>query len=153
MAVGRKRKPSALHLVDGTYRNDRANAHEPQANGDIGSAPADLPASHRLLWDALLRDAPQFTLKAADRETFRAMVAHVATMREAERQMATASALIIKTKSGNYIQNPLLGVFNAATRNFLRFAAELGYTPSARARIIAGNGNADDQDEATRYLR
>jgi P27 family predicted phage terminase small subunit len=152
MARGRKPKASHLHVVDGTFRADRANEHEPQAFGDVGDAPPELLPAQRLLWQQLLRDAPEFVLKACDREAFRTLVAHVWTMREAERQMRDAPMLIIKTKQGNYIQNPLLGVFNSAAKHFMRTAAELGFTPVARARIIASDGKEADP-VAAEYLR
>lgn len=48
--------------------------------------------------------------------------------------------LVIKTKNGNMIQNPLVGTANKAMSDYVRFCAEFGMTPSARTRI---NGAED----------
>jgi P27 family predicted phage terminase small subunit len=45
--------------------------------------------------------------------------------------------LMIKTTNGNAIQNPLIGTANKAASDMVRYAAEFGMTPSARARISA----------------
>ena len=59
-------------------------------------------------------------------------------------------ALMIKTTKGNAIQNPLLGIANTAASNMVRFAAEFGMTPSARARIHAGP--EAPKDETDKYF-
>ncbi len=43
--------------------------------------------------------------------------------------------LIVMTKSGNLIQNPLVGTANKAMADMVRYAAEFGMTPSARTRV------------------
>jgi P27 family predicted phage terminase small subunit len=51
--------------------------------------------------------------------------------------------LLVKTKAGNYIQNPVVGAANRAMELMLRAAAELGMTPSARSRIQSDPAQAD----------
>jgi P27 family predicted phage terminase small subunit len=46
--------------------------------------------------------------------------------------------LLIKTSNGNAIQNPLVGIANSAAAAMVRYAAEFGMTPSARARVVPG---------------
>lgn len=58
-----------------------------------------------------------------------------------------AAGLLMKTQAGNVVQNPLVGVANAARRDLVRAAAELGLTPAARAQI-ASEGGDDDEDAA-----
>ncbi len=48
---------------------------------------------------------------------------------------AVTEGLIIRTKSGNIIQNPIVGVANKAMADMVRYAAEFGLTPSARTRV------------------
>jgi P27 family predicted phage terminase small subunit len=43
--------------------------------------------------------------------------------------------LILRTKNGNPVQNPLVGIANRALADIARYSAELGMTPSARARF------------------
>lgn len=44
---------------------------------------------------------------------------------------------VLKTKQGNLIQNPLIGVVNTARRDMQHLAAEFGLSPSARTQIAA----------------
>jgi phage terminase small subunit len=60
-------------------------------------------------------------------------------------------ALIIQTKSGNMIQDPLFGVANKAMADFMRNMTEFGITPTARTRIVA-DGNGDDDDLTARFF-
>jgi len=43
--------------------------------------------------------------------------------------------LVITTKKGNLIQHPAVGIKKQAALDMLKFAGELGFTPSARSRI------------------
>jgi len=45
------------------------------------------------------------------------------------------SRLIMKTTNGNFIQQALVGISNTSMRDVVRYSAEFGLTPSARARI------------------
>jgi len=51
-------------------------------------------------------------------------------------------ALLMKTKSGNLIQNPLVGTANKAMDALLKAAAELGMTPSVRSRLEVPSAGA-----------
>ena len=53
-----------------------------------------------------------------------------------KRDMLTGG-LLIKTSNGNAIQNPLVGTANKAASDMVRYAAEFGMTPSARANTTA----------------
>jgi P27 family predicted phage terminase small subunit len=61
---------------------------------------------------------------------------------EALNQMAQhdqlTRGLMIKTSNGNAIQNPMVGTINKAAADMVRYAAEFGMTPSARARLTGG---------------
>ncbi|MES2256466.1 MAG: phage terminase small subunit P27 family [Pseudomonadota bacterium] len=52
-------------------------------------------------------------------------------------------AAVIRTKQGNLIQNPMVGVANTARREMQRLAAEFGLSPSARTQIES-NPYVDD---------
>ena len=60
----------------------------------------------------------------------------------AERAIAAMAAndqltrgLMIKTTIGNAVQNPLVGTANKAASDMVRYAAEFGLSPVARARL------------------
>ena len=70
--------------------------------------------------------------------------------RMAERDAVT-HGMMIKTTNGNAVQNPLLGTANKAMADMMRYAAEFGMTPSARARIKA-EPLGDEEDPAQKYF-
>ena len=61
-------------------------------------------------------------------------IAEEALKKFAERDPAT-HGIMMKTASGNAIANPLVGAANKAMRDVIRYATELGLTPSARTRV------------------
>jgi phage terminase small subunit len=42
---------------------------------------------------------------------------------------------VVKTRDGNAIQNPYLGIMNRQAMLISRFGAELGFSPAARASL------------------
>jgi P27 family predicted phage terminase small subunit len=58
--------------------------------------------------------------------------------------------LLVKTRNGNAIQNPLVGTANKAMADMMRYAAEFGMTPSARSRL--STDGEDKDDPARRYF-
>ena len=63
--------------------------------------------------------------------------------RDAQLDSSTHGA-VLKTKHGNFIQNPLVGVVNTLRRDMQRWASEFGLSPSARTQIEAVPPSADD---------
>ena len=63
---------------------------------------------------------------------------------DAERKLASIwssnpdAALLVKGSLGNPIPNPLIKIARNAAGDMLRYAAEFGMTPAARARIAGG---------------
>jgi P27 family predicted phage terminase small subunit len=45
--------------------------------------------------------------------------------------------LVVTTSNGNVVQNPLVSIANKSMHEMMRFAVELGMTPSSRMRIPA----------------
>ena len=52
---------------------------------------------------------------------------------------------VVKTKKGNWVQHPLLGVKNQAAERYLKFAQQFGMTPAARAKIAEDQITAADK--------
>jgi len=61
------------------------------------------------------------------------------------------SGLIVKTKDGNIIQSPLVGIANTAMKLVHKFLIEFGMTPSSRSRISVDKDNSS-QDKAESYF-
>jgi P27 family predicted phage terminase small subunit len=73
-----------------------------------------------------------------------------ARWKKAEESLAK-SGLVIETKQGNLVQNPMLGIANRAQAEYRRWCIEFGLTPAARARIAIPERTTED--EFTQYIK
>ncbi len=147
MTRGRKPRPTHLRVIEGNPGKRRLNTAEPQPTAVVlPEAPAWLNAVAKEEWARLslelfrlrlLTTADTSTLAGYCQSYGRWVQAERAIARMAEKDQLTGG-LMIKTSNGNAIQNPLVGTANTAMRDMLRFAAEFGLTPAARARLSLG---------------
>jgi P27 family predicted phage terminase small subunit len=145
MKPGTKPRPTRLKLVTGNPGKRPLNRHEPQARAALPSPPGHLTQEaleewrrvaaelHRL---GMLSEIDRTALAAYAQAYGRWVKAERALSRMAEKDLLTGG-LMIRTSNGNAIQNPLVGTANAASAAMMKYAVELGMTPSARTRIIA----------------
>jgi len=145
---GRKPKPTALHRLTGTFvpgRHGKRRAGEPVVDGDLAPEPPDgLTATQQACWREAVAHAPRGLLKAIDRGVL--VVWTVAydqhqTATRMQRQLdaaAPALPLLVKGKTGWVKPSPYVRIATRAARTMLAAAAELGFTPAAGARLVAG---------------
>ncbi len=156
---GRKPAPTHLKLVKGT-RKSRINAKEPQPAPALPSVPEHLSAEAKVEWQRVAQELYDLgILTHVDRGVLAAYCQAYGRWQRAEqaiaemqkREQTPGGVFVISTVSGNLIQNPMIGVANKAMGDMVRYAAELGMTPSARSRIEAERREAP-ADPAARYL-
>jgi P27 family predicted phage terminase small subunit len=133
--AGRNPKPTALKLIQGTMRSDRANPAEPKPTGDLIDAPKSLSDSEKLIWDYAIQHAPKGLLKLLDLSTLEVWVTAYAFHREAKEKVKLLGQ-VIKTPSGYPVVNPYLSNVNKQAQIMLKSAAEMGFTPASRSRIV-----------------
>ncbi len=153
---GRKPKPTKLKLLSGTARKHRLNEHEPTPDLAQPEPPEHLTGAARLEWERVIRETVQLGIMSnLDRAPLAAycqaygrwVAAEAALARMAEKDAVT-EGLIIRTKAGNVIHNPLVGAANKAMADMVRYAAEFGFTPSSRSQVSA----VDAPDEDNPFL-
>lgn len=152
---GPRPKPSNLILLEGGKPSHKAVRLDQEAKPDLripDMPPAILAdrdaaaewkrAGGQLYRLGLITEIDQAVFAAYCFAYSRYMSAERAVQMEAKRDQNRrgrgrlgASGLLIRTKSGNIIQNPAVGIANQAAKAMLRYAIELGLTPSARTRI------------------
>lgn len=140
---GPKPLPTQVKLVTDTARAHRLNPQEPRPVPEVPEPPDHLNEDARAEWARIADELSVLgILTRLDRGSLAAYCqaygrwrqAEAALSRMAERD-ATTDGLMIRTKGGNLIQNPLVGTANKAMADMMRYAAEFGLTPSARARV------------------
>lgn len=150
---GRKPVPTHLHLVRGNPSKKRLPKKEDEIPVVIEeiTPPPFLSDDAKVEWGRMI--GALVTLKLAsqlDRAALAAYCQAYGRWAQAERALATmrerdphSAGLLVKTTGENIVQNPLVGVANKAMGDMVRYAAEFGMTPSARARLTgAGAGGA-----------
>lgn len=142
---GRKPKPTHLKVLSGTARKHRLNKREPHPELARPDPPGHISGAARCEWERVIDEMVQLGIMSnLDRAPLAAycqaygrwVAAETALVRMAEKDVVT-DGLIIRTKAGNAIQNPLVGAANKAMADMVRYAAEFGFTPSSRSHVTA----------------
>ena len=152
---GVKPTPTSIKKLTGNPGNRPLPSKEPKPKSRKPKPPAHLNDDAHLEWARVADELDALgVLSGLDRAALAAYCQAYGRWAQAERALAKmsnqADGLIIKTVSGNMIQNPLVGVANKAMSDMMRYAAEFGMTPSARSRITA-DGQEDD-DPADEFI-
>lgn len=157
---GRKPKPTHLKLVTGNPGKRPLNTREPRRATGRPMPPAHLTAEARTEWRRVIKLLHAVgAITTLDRAVLAVYCQAWARMVQAERALAAMAeqdpvtgALLVKTKSGNLIQNPLVGIANTAANIMNKACVEIGMTPSASTRIIGStSGDRKTERPASKY--
>lgn len=145
MAVrGRRPKPTHLKLLEGNPGKRPLNADEPIPAGDLAFDPPEgLSESQEKLWRSTMKDAPLGLLKNLDRELFRTWVIATDTYHRAVTALNASPSLMVRTRNGEWIQNPYLAIVNKQALLMHKAGEQMGFSPSARTRVTVGSGAPD----------
>jgi len=142
---GRKPTPTTIKVLTGNPGKRKVPEGEPVPDSNLPTPPSHLDPYAVEEWERLAQAMHDLgILYDVDRAVFGAYCAAYSRWRTAEEAMQRrvmkcggdpTSALILMTKSENFIQNPLVGIANKAASDMVKYAAEFGLTPSARARL------------------
>ena len=147
MRRGPKNKPTNLRVLEGN-RSRTKIPNEPQPPMDLPSPPAHLDAYALEEWRRVAEGLNALgILSGIDMAAFAAYCGACSRWRKAEEELkkledkgGAIAGLVQKTISGNWIQQPLIGIANKAAGDMVRFATEFGMTPSARAGLAIDPG-------------
>lgn len=164
-ARGPTPKPTILRVVEGQGKSKDAAKNEAQPALRMPTPPAEVIA-HKDALAEWKRIGPELyrlgLISELDRAVFSQYCLAWARLQEAERAIqaealadarrrgkrkVNSAGLMILTSNGNLIQNPAVGIANVAASNVLRYARELGLTPSARTRIEARPTETTSEDD------
>ena len=136
--AGRPKQPTKLKILKGTAQKCRMNPHEAEPDPAIPLPPEHLTPYALEEWGRMCEVLYVLGLVSEiDRAVLAGYCQAYGRWRKAEEDLAATNTLIIKTKDGNVIQNPLLGVANTALKLMHKCAVEFGMTPSARSKVTA----------------
>lgn len=148
---GRKPKPTALRVIEGNPGKRPLNKREPVAVGELTTPPDWMTDEQKASWTYAIENAPIGVLRMIDQCALVVWVVAEAMHREATMQLAK-STLLTKTDTGAIIQNPYLPIVNRQAQIMLKAAAEMGFTPSSRSRVVAEGGGTGKQVDDNPFL-
>lgn len=146
---GRKPTPTAIKELEGNPGHRPLNTHEPKPMKKAPACPKSLSAEAKKEWRRLCKELEMMgVLTGLDMGVFATYCDAYAKWKEAN-DFLNERGLFYITPSGYPQQFPQVQIAQNYAKLMNRCAQELGLTPSARSRLIAGNGysDGDDMDE------
>ena len=149
---GRKPKPSALKALEGNPGKRPLNGSEPQPERRAPRCPVWVEAEAKKEWRRMGRILEQLgLLTEMDMAAFAGYCQAYARWKEAE-EFISQHGTMIRTPNGYLQQVPQVSIAQTNMKIMLRFCEQFGLTPSARSRIVAGDGSVEPTDEMERLL-
>jgi P27 family predicted phage terminase small subunit len=135
---GRKPIPSLLSGLHGQPGKRRRKPAEPKPTGDLAEAPSWLTAEQRAGWDFALGHAPIGLLKQVDRGLLVTYVIAEDLHRQAVEALSRTGIVEATPRTGAAVQSPYLAIVNRQASIMIKAAAEMGFTPCSRTRVVIG---------------
>ena len=132
---GRKPKPTWLKVIGGNPGRRPLNYDEPRPEGELSSAPEWLTDSQRAVWEKAIADTPTGLLRRVDESVFLVWVIAKDLHQSAAEKIAQSGTIVRMPNSNMAIQSPWVAVLNKQAQIMLKASAEMGFTPSSRARV------------------
>jgi len=133
--TGTRRKPTALKVLQGTYRKDRVNPDEPKINPGIPEPPDHLGEVALAEWARITDELYQVGIIA--KKDMSVLAAYCQAFEDwvLSSEDCTEKGMTIETTNGNIIQNPAWGVKCRARDAMVKYATEFGMTPSSLSKV------------------
>jgi P27 family predicted phage terminase small subunit len=134
MPSGRKPAPAILKELHGNPGKRALPIDEPEGVGDLWSPPSYMDDEQRDQWHYAVDHAPPGLLTGTDRDILAAWCNACVEYARAVVEVRKIGQ-VVKTKDGNAIQNPFLGIMNRQATLMVKLGSELGFSPAARASL------------------
>ena len=144
---GRKPKPTALKMLEGNPGGRPLNEAEPKPQKKAPRCPTWLEDEAKREWKRMAKVLEQLgLLTEMDMAAFAGYCQAYARWKEAE-EFLTQHGSMVRTPNGYLQQVPQVSIAQTNMKIMLKFCEQFGLTPSARSRIVGGEGAPDPADE------
>ena len=149
---GRKPKPTALKALEGNPGGRPLNFNEPSPGKKAPRCPGWLEDEAKKEWKRMGKILEQMgLLTEMDMAAFAGYCQAYARWKEAE-EFITQHGTMVRTPNGYLQQVPQVSIAQTNQKIMLKFCEQFGLTPSARSRIVGGDGAPDPADEMEQLL-
>lgn len=142
MAKGRKRKPDEHKVIQGTFRNDRANKNQPKPSEAPPRAPETCSIRQAEYVDRITsRLEAEMRSSSSHTEVIWLAARRLAEIEELDNLIAAHGRVYETTgKSGDKLlkANPAVSQKNEAERHLHSLLSELGLTPASMGKVSVG---------------
>ena len=150
--AGRKPKPTAIKRLEGNPGKRSLNEREPVPQKKAPKCPLWLEVEAKKEWRRTARQLEELgILTEVDMAAFAGYCQAYARWKEAE-EFITQHGTMIRTPNGYLQQVPQVSIAQTNLKRMLKFCEQFGLTPSARSRIVAGEGSVNPADEMEKLL-
>lgn len=139
----RKKKPTELKMIEGTYRKDRDNPLAPKVTGDLISPPNYFSEAQADVWKYAIENAPKGLLKKLDISVLEVWVNAYVTYRESYAKVQEMGQVTV-SPSGYPIVNPYLSNMNKQAVIMMKASSELGFSPTSRGKVSVSVEEVED---------
>lgn len=138
--AGRKKKPTNLKILQGTFRADRANKNEPMPDPCIPEAPDHLSKDALIEWGRITNELKKLGL--ITNVDMVALSIYCQTWGRVIKyeKIVNEKGELYKTSNGNIQLSPAMWVLNKAIEQSHKFLSEFGLSPASRAKVTAIKG-------------
>lgn len=144
---GRKPKPTALKMLEGNPGGRPLNEAEPKPQKKAPRCPPWLEDEAKREWKRMAKVLEQMgLLTEMDMAAFAGYCQAYARWKEAE-EFLTQHGSMVRTPNGYLQQVPQVSIAQTNMKIMLKFCEQFGLTPSARSRIVGGEGAAAPADD------
>ena len=149
---GRKPKPTNLKILEGNPSKRPLPTNEVKPKRKAPRCPQWLEEDAKKEWKRMGKILEQMGLLTdMDMTAFAGYCQAYARWKEAE-EFITQHGTMIRTPNGYLQQVPQVSIAQTNLKIMLKFCEQFGLTPSARSRIVAGEGTVDPADEMEKIL-
>jgi len=149
--MGRQKKPAVLKVLEGNPGKKRIPT-EPIPPEGVPTLPEFLDDYAKTEWNRIVDGLYAMKVLAEiDQQVLAAYCTAYSRWRHAEDELQKLTAkggviagLVHKTISGNYIQQPLIGIANKAAGDMVKIASEFGIGAAARAKLGVDPGKGKE---------
>lgn len=147
---GRPPIPNHLKVLNGETRPSQLNSREPQPKPGVPDPPVTLNEDALAVWHRITPQLDRMGILGDIDQIVLGLLCQEVANHDRLAKLYENSSPLLADDRGKLRKNPLAQLLRDSTLLVARLAYEFGMTPSARAKLVAGN--YDDESDLERLL-